>query len=101
VKKALKGMSEKMVTGHKGTKANCWRCGGDGHDTLQYYAKNKENREEIVKAMVSAPKKWQRNDDDNSFSTTNKTAKIVAICEHLVVQHKRIWELNLDEKEDF
>jgi hypothetical protein len=35
VKEALNGMSEEMFTKHKDAKANCWRCGREGHYTLE------------------------------------------------------------------
>jgi hypothetical protein len=59
VKEALKGRSEEMITKHKDAIANCWRCGREGHYTLECYAKKTANGEEILKAMVSAAKKWK------------------------------------------
>jgi hypothetical protein len=35
VKEALKGMSMEKITKHKDAKANSWRCGCEGHSTLE------------------------------------------------------------------
>jgi hypothetical protein len=60
VKEALQGISEELITKHKEAKANYWRCGREGHNTLECYAKKMEDGEEIIKAAVSATKKTSR-----------------------------------------
>jgi hypothetical protein len=101
VMEALKDMSEEIITKYKDMKANCWRCGREGHYTRECYAKKTENGEEIVKPTVSAAKKWKRDDNDNSSPTTAKKPKIAATCKHFAAQGKRIWEINSHEEEDF
>jgi hypothetical protein len=90
MKDALKGMSKKMITKHKDTKANCSRCRHEGPYTLEYYAKTTENGEEIVKAMISTYKKRKHDDYDNASRTTGKKAKIAATWEHVAAQENRI-----------
>jgi hypothetical protein len=101
VKEALKGMSEEMISKYKDGKANCWRCRREGHYKLECYAKKTANGEEIVKATVSAAKKWKRDDDDNSSPTTDKKSNIASTCYNFAAQEKRMLEINSDEEEDF
>jgi hypothetical protein len=90
LKKALKGMSKKMITKHKDAKANCWRCGREGYYILEYYAKKPENGEEIVKATVSVAKKRKTDAYNHSSPTTDKNAKNTTTGEHFAIQEKRI-----------
>jgi hypothetical protein len=80
VKEALKGMSEDMITKYKDAKANCWRCGLEGHYTLECYAKQNEEGEEIVKAAVSSARKRKRSDDVTGSSATEKKTKVAAVA---------------------
>jgi hypothetical protein len=66
VKEALKGRREEMITKHKNAKTNCWRCECEGYYTLEYYAKQLADGEEIVKASMSLIKKRKRDDNDSS-----------------------------------
>jgi hypothetical protein len=99
VKEGLKGMCEDMITKHKDAKANCWRCGREGHYTLEYYAKRTEDGEEIVMAAVSSARKTRRSEDDAVSSTTEKNPKVAAV-ETTAKEEKRIWEVE-GENEDF
>jgi hypothetical protein len=101
MKQGLKGMSEEMITNHKGTKANCSRSGCQGYYILECYVKKTVNGEEKVRATVYVAKKRKRNDNDNSSLITDKIAKIAALCEHFATQEIRIWDINSDEGEDF
>jgi hypothetical protein len=72
-------MSEDMITKPKEAKANCWRCRREGHYTLEYYAKETEEREEVVKPGVSSARTRKRSDNDSVSSTTEKKAKVAAV----------------------
>jgi hypothetical protein len=75
VKEALQGMSDNMITKHKDAKANSWRCGREGHYTLECYAKKTEEGEKIVKVAVSSARKRQRNNDNTVSPTKEKRPK--------------------------
>jgi hypothetical protein len=66
VKGALEGMTEDRIKKHKEVKANCWRCGRQGHFILECNAKKTEGWEDIVKAAVSSAKKRGREDNEAS-----------------------------------
>jgi hypothetical protein len=99
VKEALQGRSEDMITKHKDTKANCWRCGREGHYTVDCYAKKPENGDDIVKAALSSARKRKTSDNDTVSSTTVKKAKVGAVVTD-AKEETRIWELE-SKNEDF
>jgi hypothetical protein len=94
-------MSEEMITKNQDAKANCWQCGYEEHYILECYMWNLDNREEIVKVMVSVTQKANPDDHDNSCPAIDENAIITTICKDFAVEEKRIWKINSDEGKNF
>jgi hypothetical protein len=92
-------MYEDLITKHKDAKANCWRCGCEGHYMLDCYAKKTEEGEEIIKAPVLLARKRRRSYNDNVLSTRETEAKVAAVMTN-AKEEKRFWMVE-SENEDF
>jgi hypothetical protein len=90
VKEALKGMSNEMITKNEVAKANCRECTHEVHYTLEYYAKKRENGEEIVKVTVSATKIQKQDDNDNSSLAIDNKSKLLLHATTLQYQKKQL-----------
>jgi hypothetical protein len=88
-----------MITKHKDTKANCWRCGREGHYMLECYAKKTEEGEEIVKGLYHQPEKERGATMTLSRLLQEKKAKVATVVTD-AKEEKRIWEVE-SENEDF
>jgi hypothetical protein len=121
-KDALKGVPQAEIDKHKKDKADCWRCGRDGHKMYDCYAKKTTNGVELTEGAsgpkkVASASKRKRNDDSDDESekeaakpkSKNKKAKTAAIRhvddidDVMSEAQARIWEIedSDDLEEDF
>jgi hypothetical protein len=112
-KEALEGVSQDEIDRHKTSKADCIRCGRDGHKMYDCYAKATTNGVQLPdakgKGKVSAVTSKRKRSDESAKETaalptsesSSKKQKVAAVREddEAMSQAPRIWEMDSDESE--
>jgi hypothetical protein len=81
LKDALAGVSLKEVEDHKATKAGCWRCGRDGHQATECYARTTRKGTALPASPgIAAAVAKRKNDHTENVQNEITTKKIVAMA---------------------